>query len=91
MVEKAQQNKGLRRCEDWLLQQALLPVSEHFGFSPDILYFEWYSISCGSSVRRQKNQLRLFASLQSIPQYVEVPPNIEAKRIISYFFAVLSS
>jgi hypothetical protein len=29
-------------------------------------------------------------SLQSIPQYVEVPPNIEAKRIISYFYAVLS-
>ena len=28
--------------------------------------------------------------LQSIPQYVEVPPNIEAKRIISYFSAVLS-
>jgi hypothetical protein len=27
---------------------------------------------------------------QSIPQYVEAPPNIEAKRIISYFSAVLS-
>src|SRR4030042_6913410 len=27
---------------------------------------------------------------QSIPQYIEVPPNIEAKRIISYFYAVLS-
>jgi hypothetical protein len=25
-----------------------------------------------------------------IPKYVEVPPNIEAKRIISYFYAVLS-
>jgi hypothetical protein len=29
-------------------------------------------------------------SPQRIPQYVEVPPNIEAKRIISYFCAVLS-
>jgi hypothetical protein len=29
-------------------------------------------------------------SLQSSPQYVEVPPNIEAKRIISYFSAVPS-
>ena len=29
-------------------------------------------------------------SLQRIPQYVEVPPNIEAKRIISYFSNVLS-
>ena len=26
-------------------------------------------------------------SLQSSPQYVEVPPNIEAKRIISYLSA----
>jgi fatty-acyl-CoA synthase len=30
------------------------------------------------------------ASLQRIPQYVEVLPNIEAKQIISYFSAVLS-
>jgi len=30
------------------------------------------------------------ASLQSIPQYVEVPPNIEAKQISSYFSALLS-
>jgi hypothetical protein len=29
-------------------------------------------------------------SLQSSPQYVEVPPNIEAKRIISYLSALLS-
>ena len=29
-------------------------------------------------------------SLQRIPQYIEVPPNIEAKRIISYPSAVLS-
>jgi hypothetical protein len=28
---------------------------------------------------------KLSGSPQSIPQYVEVPPNIEAKRIISYF------
>jgi hypothetical protein len=28
--------------------------------------------------------------LQSIPRYVEVPPNIEATRIISCFSAVLS-
>jgi len=37
-----------------------------------------------------KNQIRLSTSFQSIPQYVEVPLNIEAKRIISYFSAVLS-
>jgi hypothetical protein len=29
-------------------------------------------------------------SLQSIPQYAEVPPNIEAKQIISYFSVTLS-
>jgi hypothetical protein len=34
--------------------------------------------------------VRQLASLLSIPQHVEVPPNIEAKRIISYFSAVLS-
>jgi hypothetical protein len=28
--------------------------------------------------------------LIAIPQYIEVPPNIEAKRIISYFSAILS-
>jgi hypothetical protein len=27
---------------------------------------------------------------QRIPQYIEVPPNIKARRIISYFSAVLS-
>ena len=32
----------------------------------------------------------LFGFPQSIPQYIEVPPNIEAKRITSYFSAVLS-
>jgi uncharacterized BrkB/YihY/UPF0761 family membrane protein len=41
------------------------------------------SISC-SGWRREGG------SPQRIPQYVEVPPNIEAKRIISYFSAVLS-
>jgi len=29
------------------------------------------------------------AYIHCIPQYIEVPPNIEAKRIISYFSAVL--
>jgi len=29
-------------------------------------------------------------SLKSIPQHVEVPPDMEAKRISSYFSAVLS-
>jgi hypothetical protein len=28
-------------------------------------------------------------SLQRIPQYIEVPPNIEAKKIVSYFPTVL--
>ena len=34
--------------------------------------------------------IRLATFLQSIPQYVEVPLNIEAKRIVSYFSAVPS-
>ena len=34
-------------------------------------------------------QLRLYTSFQSIPQYIEVPPNIEAKQIVSYFSTVL--
>ena len=32
----------------------------------------------------------LSGSPQRIPQYIKVPPNIEAKRIISYFSDVLS-
>jgi hypothetical protein len=28
---------------------------------------------------------------QNIPQYIEVPPNIEVKQIPSYFYTVLSS
>ena len=47
-------------------------------------------ISSGSSGRGHKNQIRLSTSLQRFPQYVEAPPNIEAKRIISYVSAVLS-
>jgi hypothetical protein len=37
--------------------------------------------------RTQRNKC---LPLQGIPRYDEVPPNIEAKRIISYFSAVLS-
>ena len=33
---------------------------------------------------------RPLITLQGIPQYIEVPPNIEAKRIISNFNTVLS-
>ena len=32
-----------------------------------------------------RNQIRLSTSLQSIPQYVEVPPNIEAKESFHTF------
>jgi hypothetical protein len=32
----------------------------------------------------------LSTSLQRIPQYIEVPQNVEAKLIISYFFAIFS-
>ena len=39
-------------------------------------------------IRSQVNKLS--DSPQRIPQYIEVPPNIEAKRTISYFSAVLS-
>jgi hypothetical protein len=35
-------------------------------------------------------RVRLFLCDERVPQYVEVPPNIKAKRIISYFSAVLS-
>ena len=34
--------------------------------------------------------VKLPGSLQHIPQYIEVPPNIEAKQIVSYFSTVLS-
>jgi hypothetical protein len=36
-----------------------------------------------------KKTKSMSASLQNIPQYVEGPPNIEAKHIILYFFATL--
>jgi len=57
---------------------------EHSGFSPDKLYFQTVF-----------NKLRIVQAaaqntFQIIPQYVEVPPNSEAKRLISYFSAVLS-
>jgi hypothetical protein len=48
-------------------------------------------------IRRDAGQIGVFqqpvnlsGSPQSIPQYIEVPPNMKAKRIISYFSAVLS-
>ena len=57
----------------------------------DILCFKRYSMSSGQSDRRQKSQVNNLSDFpQEIPQYVEVPPNSEAKRIISYFSAVLS-
>jgi len=43
-----------------------------------------------NGVKGVKNQIRLSTSPQRIPQHVEVPPNIEAKRIVSRFSAVLS-
>jgi hypothetical protein len=48
------------------------------------------SMNSGRFRRSQKNQIRLFPFLQNITQYIEVPPNTEAKRIISYVSAVLS-
>jgi hypothetical protein len=43
--------------------------------------------------RRQSSQVnqvnKMSDSPQRIPQYIEVPPNVEAKRIIPYFSAVL--
>jgi hypothetical protein len=41
----------------------------------------------GLSVTGSMNPSSTF--LKIIPQYVEVPPNLEAKRIISYFSAVI--
>jgi predicted transcriptional regulator of viral defense system len=40
--------------------------------------------------RRPKSRIRISASLQGIPQYVEVPPYLEAEQIILHFSAVLS-
>ena len=37
-----------------------------------------------------KNQIMLSTALQAIPQYIEGPPNIEAKRIISCFSVIPS-
>jgi hypothetical protein len=39
------------------------------------------------AVMRASDQPKL-PSFRNIPQYIEVPPNIEANRIISYFSAV---
>ena len=47
-------------------------------------------ILCPGPVLPLADKLEISSALQSIPQYVEVPPNIEAKRIISYFSAVPS-
>ncbi len=40
--------------------------------------------------RRPRSQIKLAGSPQRIPQYIEVPPNIEAKQIVSFFSTVLS-
>ena len=47
-------------------------------------------ISSGSSGRRQKDQIRLSTSLQSLSQYIEVSPNIEVKPIVPGSFPLLS-
>jgi hypothetical protein len=40
--------------------------------------------------QNDKHPAGLSTSNQSIHQYAEVPPNVEAKRVISYFSPVLS-
>jgi hypothetical protein len=49
----------------------------------------WRMHKLGKYGREQKNLIRLPTSLQSIPKYVEVLSNIEAKRIILYGYIVL--
>jgi hypothetical protein len=63
----------------------LVPVTDRFHVRPLLPLL----MSPGES-GIEKNQIRLSASLQSTPQYIEVPPNTEAKRIISRFSAILS-
>ena len=52
----------------------------------------WFAIIEEKRTRKQRlvTERSLSGSPQSIPQYIEAPPNIEAKRIISYFSADLS-
>jgi hypothetical protein len=59
-------------------------------FSRKRVFNEWSCETHGQRRPRCIAERALSGSPQSIPQYVEVPPNIEAKRIISYFSAVLS-
>jgi hypothetical protein len=40
--------------------------------------------------QNDKHPGELSTSRQSIPQYSEVPPHVEAKRAITYFYVVLS-
>jgi len=58
-------------------------------FVHDVVALNRYSINTGESGGRQKNQVRPSASCQRIPPYVEVPPDIEAIQIVSYFSAFL--
>jgi len=39
-------------------------------------------ISSAPSGRRPRSQIKLSGSPQRIPQYIEVPPNIEAKQVV---------
>ena len=43
----------------------------------------WMHKPSGKSGRRPRSQIKLSRSPQNIPQYIEVPPNIEVKQIVS--------
>ena len=87
------------------IKDKTIPVSEQKkgGYSEEKLYGkgskgDWrqawhkmgYKTSPESPIREYDLVFRLSTSLQSIPQYVEVPPNSEAKQIVPHFSAVLS-
>jgi hypothetical protein len=50
---------------------------------------ERYKKEIQNNLNGPRSQIKVFASSQSMPQYIEVTPNIEGKQIVSTFSAVL--
>jgi hypothetical protein len=50
---------------------------------------ERYKKEIQNKLNEPGSQIKLSASSQTIPQYIEVPPNIEVKQIVSTFSTVL--
>jgi hypothetical protein len=48
-----------------------------------------HRVKCPERCKASIRTLAFKITQQRIPQHIEVPPNAEAKRIISYFYSVL--